>query len=193
MGNCIAVGGTDVCVNALALGTQCTVDADCDRPFCGTGPVTGTICTVDSDCDRSSCDTGSVIGTICTVASDCDRSVCDTGSSIGLICGQNSDCDNPGTSGPPFCPPPGNENITGELFLALSGNINGLCDTYNLPGDLTLLTLAFNATTATTDPQGTPLILVSGSAPSGDCAILRNLVDLGIPCFDGNARITASR
>ncbi len=111
---------------------------------------------------------------------------------VGTVCVQDMDCDLPATTGPPFCPPPGDENITGELFLGLAGSI-GLCETFDLPGTVTLLRLGFNVTNVIEDPLGSPLTLVSGSAQSGDCAILRFPTDLGIPCDDGNARITSSR
>jgi hypothetical protein len=115
--------------------------------------------------------------------------------SVGTMCLQDTDCDLPATTGPVICQIPGDENVTGELFLGLLGDRNGQCDSYDLPVsvDVLLLRLAFNVTTNTT---GTPLQLISRSQTgmSGDCAILDvNLVDLGIPCDDGMATITASR
>ncbi|OLC54882.1 MAG: hypothetical protein AUH92_03245 [Acidobacteria bacterium 13_1_40CM_4_69_4] len=44
----------------------------------------------------------------------------------------------------------------------------------------------------TIDPPGTRIKLISG-AGTGDCEILNALADLGIPCVDGNATMTASR
>jgi hypothetical protein len=171
------LGGTMLCLNSAATGDVCTLNSDCDRGIvCDSGLATGQNCSVDSDCDVDVCDTGRIVGAVCNVAADCE----------------------PGTTGPPFCPPPGDENVTGELFLSLAGNFTGQCETYDLPDEVTLLRLAFNVINVIEDPPlplppGTPLTLVTGSAQSGDCAILRNLVDLGIPCDGGNARITSSR
>jgi hypothetical protein len=165
------IGGTDRCLNPAANNAPCTVDSQCDR---------GTIC-----------DSGLAIGDPCSVDAQCDVKVCDTGRIVGALCQRDADCE-PGADGP-LCQPAGDENVTGELFLGMGGDIDGQCYTYNSPGAVTLARLAFNATSAIEDPIDGRLELVSGSALSGDCAILRNLVDLMIACDDGGAYITASR
>ena len=60
--------------------------------------------------------------------------------------------------------------------------------------DTTLVTLAFIAAT-TIDSPGSRIELFTNSDASkhGDCEILNGLVDVGIPCEDGNAFMTASR
>ena len=67
-------------------------------------------------------------------------------------------------------------------------------ETCNAITDTTLVTLGFIAAT-TIDPPGTPVTLYTNPDVSkhGDCEILSNLVDLGVPCVHGNATMTTTR
>jgi hypothetical protein len=67
-------------------------------------------------------------------------------------------------------------------------------ETCNAVADTTLVTIGFIAST-TIDPPGTPVTLYTNpdSSKRGDCEILSNLVDLGIPCEHGNATMTTTR
>lgn len=144
--------------------------------YCGKYPAGGT------------CDSGTLL---CTFPPD----------SIGNTCTQDSDCEQPPTSGPVNCQIP--STVPGEVYLSLIGDINssgvgtgGRCDTYVIPApppqpvDIRLLRVAFNVTSTT---AGTRLELISGGSTTGDCAILRNFSDLGLPCDDGMATITGTR
>jgi hypothetical protein len=66
-------------------------------------------------------------------------------------------------------------------------------ETCSLVADTTLLTLAFIAASAI-QPPGSRIELFTNpdSSKHGDCEILNGVVDLPIPCEDGNAFMTAS-
>ncbi len=117
---------------------------------------------------------------------------------LGQCCFPNSptcsSCD-------PLCSVNANADTTGVLLLGVAA-LPG-CPTASVTGDTTLLTLGFTAATTIpgppvppNDPNAAPgrISLISG-AGHGDCEILNGVgvVDLGIPCVDGSAYITASR
>jgi hypothetical protein len=90
---------------------------------------------------------------------------------------------------------------TGRCKAVAITNRSCLVDTECLAGetcalvaDTTLLTLAFIAAT-TIEPPGSRIELFTNpdSSKHGDCEILNGVVDLPIPCEDGNAFMTASR
>jgi uncharacterized protein DUF6923 len=77
-------------------------------------------------------------------------------------------------------------NATGTLLAAAF--VTGACPTYNASGEVTLLTLRIIATTA----GQSRIALISGPS-SGDCEVYNDVLDLGIPCLDGDATISASQ
>jgi hypothetical protein len=99
----------------------------------------------------------------------------------------------PGDPTPPPAPTTGplcQFNATsqpGNLFIGVAA-LPGLCDSYSRAGTVRLLTLSFVAASV-----GTSTIELVASGQTGDCEILNDLVDLGIPCRDGAAMVTASR
>ncbi len=130
-----------------------------------------TTCTTDPDCPHDTCDMGAmqckVTKKSCTQDTDCSLAEsCDNGS--GLCRSTDTHCTDDA------------ECIVGESCV--------------LVPDTTLVTLAFIAAT-TIDPPGSRIELYTNPDPSqrGDCEILNSLVDLGIPCVDGNATMTATR
>lgn len=72
----------------------------------------------------------------------------------------------------------------GDLLIGVTAL--GTCPSASVSGDITLLAIGFAATA----PGSSPIRFVQGPG-RGDCEILNDLVDLGIPCLDGNATITA--
>jgi len=80
----------------------------------------------------------------------------------------------------------GNANATGTLLAGVA--VLGACPTYNASGEVTLFTLGFTATSI----GQSRIVLISGPS-SGDCEIYNDALDLGIPCLDGNATISASQ
>jgi hypothetical protein len=60
------------------------------------------------------------------------------------------------------------------------------CPSASVTGEITLLAIGFAATA-----PGSSLIRFVQGPGRGDCEILNDTVDLGIPCMDGNATITA--
>ncbi len=91
-----------------------------------------------------------------------------------------------------------NVNSTGTLLLGVSAPPG--CLTTPITADTMLLKIGFIAV-STIDPPIPPnpgagrIVLYTNPDLSkpGDCEILMNLVDLGIPFVDGNATMTASR
>jgi hypothetical protein len=92
----------------------------------------------------------------------------------------------------PLCVFSGDESITtGELLLGVTANIGYGCPAATASGEVKLLTLGFAA--ASTGTSSIDLIYNSDPMTPGDCEILNGLGDLGIPCFDGNATLSATR
>lgn len=95
----------------------------------------------------------------------------------------------PPTTGP-LCLPQSisSANQTGDQIIAVAAVDSSACDSYTQGGTIRLLTLTFIAASVGT----TPIELVSDEPH--DCEILRDVdTNLGVPCLDGNATITASR
>ena len=80
-------------------------------------------------------------------------------------------------------------NSTGTLLLVVTA-LRGCLPT-TLTTDTMLLKIGFIAQ-STIDPPGSPIDLIEGPS-RGDCEILLDAADLGIPFVDGNATMTASR
>ena len=159
------------------------VSARSGCPIAKTGrckDINMTTCTTNTDCPHDICDTNATpikcraAGTSCTNDSDCTLTeTCDTGAGFckatNRACTLDSEC------------------VVGESCV--------------LVADTTLVTLAFIAAT-TIDSPGSRIELFTARLPGGtipdpskhgDCEILNGLVDIGIPCEDGNAFMTASR
>lgn len=107
-----------------------------------------------------------------TLLCACDASDTTCSSSVEPLCERNED----------------EVLITGKfLFGAAAKSGSPL---FEVTGDEKLLTLGFLA--ATTTP-GTRIKMISSPQPNGDCEILNGLIDVGVPCRDGNATLTATR
>jgi hypothetical protein len=92
----------------------------------------------------------------------------------------------PPTSGP-LCQSNGTSQ-PGNAFIGMAALPSSLCDSYNKSGTFKLLTLNFIASAV-----GSTTIELVSSPQTGDCEILNFPADLGVPCIDGMATITASR
>jgi hypothetical protein len=80
-------------------------------------------------------------------------------------------------------------NSTGILLLGVAAFPS--CPATSISSDTMLLKIGFIAQ-STIDPPGSPIDLIVGPS-RGDCEILLDTADLGIPFVDGNATMTASR
>ncbi len=87
----------------------------------------------------------------------------------------------------------GDVNSTGILLLGVAATTQG-CPPTTVSTDTMLLRIGFIAQ-ATIDPPGSPIELFVNpdSTVRGDCEILLDTADLGIPCVSGNALMTATR
>ena len=83
-------------------------------------------------------------------------------------------------------------NSTGILLLGVAAPRD--CPSTTVSTDTMLLRIGFIAQ-STIDPPGSPIELYvnPNSTKNGDCEILLDVTDLGIPFEDGNAAMTATR
>ncbi|MEK7284132.1 MAG: hypothetical protein AAB249_10000, partial [Acidobacteriota bacterium] len=100
-----------------------------------------------------------------------------------------------GTPCAPFCEVnTADANSTGTLILGVTAPRD--CPATNIITDTMLLKIGFIAQ-STIDPPGSRIELFNSTDPPpndrGDCEILLDTADLGIPFVDGNATMTASR
>jgi hypothetical protein len=132
---------------------------------------------------------------------------CNGGTTCAPLCLNNASLSNQGD------PATLDANGKAHFLLSVAAKVNSGCPSATVNSDTTLLTLGFIAVSSITAQcstttrscntnldcpsgetclPGSRIELISGSG-TGDCEILDNLVDLGIPCVDGNATMTAAR
>ncbi len=111
---------------------------------------------------------------------------CNAGTTCDPLCENNAAQSNQGLT----------VDASGKAHFVMGVAALAGCPTANVTSDTTLVTLAFIAATII-DPPGSRIELFTSTNPPpndrGDCEILNGLVDLDIPCVDGNATMTAAR
>ena len=92
-----------------------------------------------------------------------------------------------GTDGP-FCFDNSNQ-ASGDVVTGMDGR--GLCASYDQGGTILLSRLMIRG--ASEGSSSLQIISRQDTGKTGDCSVLNNLTDLGIPCDDRGAIVTVTR